>query len=238
MLKKTTTSVILSALLLVTFSACNDATGAKQTAKTLTTEKEKAGYAIGVQIGKQVVPTKDMIDTDTLMMGLQDALAGSDVKMTDEEMQATMQEFGKKAQEKAMAEMTKKFEANKKDGEAFLAANAKKEGVVTLPSGLQYRIVKAGTGKTPTSTDTVETNYEGRLIDGKVFDSSYQRGQSVSFPVNGVIAGWTEALQLMKEGSKWELFIPSDLAYGTKGAGQAITPNSTLIFKIELLKVK
>jgi FKBP-type peptidyl-prolyl cis-trans isomerase FklB len=137
------------------------------------------------------------------------------------------------------AERTKQLaEKNKKEGEAFLAANKTKEGIKTLPSGLQYKVIKEGTGKTPTAEDTVVTNYRGTLTDGTEFDSSYKRGQPATFPVKGVIPGWTEALQLMKEGSKWELFIPSNLAYGEQGAGGVIGPNAALIFEIELISVK
>jgi FKBP-type peptidyl-prolyl cis-trans isomerase FklB len=127
---------------------------------------------------------------------------------------------------------------NQKEGEVFLAENKKKKGVVTLPSGLQYHVITAGTGKIPKATDTVTTHYRGTLIDGTEFDSSYKRGEPASFPVNGVIKGWTEALQLMKVGSKWQLFIPSNLAYGPQGAGQVIGPSATLIFEIELLSIK
>lgn len=239
--KKIYTSAVLSALLVVTFSACNDAKdikSAKAEPKPLTTLEDKAGYTIGSQIGKQLAETDGMINNDALIMGIQDVLAKKKAQLSDEEMQRTMQEFGAKMKAKAMAKVQKIAEKNKSEGEAFLAKNKTKEGVVTLPSGLQYKIIKAGTGKTPKATDTVETNYKGTLIDGTEFDSSYKRGQSASFPVNGVIKGWTEALQLMKEGGKWELYVPADLAYGERGAGQAITPNSTLIFEIELLKVK
>jgi len=136
-------------------------------------------------------------------------------------------------------EETKKLgEKNRKEGEAFLAANKKKEGVKTLASGLQYKVIKPGTGKKPKSTDTVTTHYRGTLIDGTEFDSSYNRGQPATFPVHGVIPGWTEALQLMEEGAKWQLFIPSKLGYGERGAGQAIGPNATLIFEVELVSVQ
>jgi FKBP-type peptidyl-prolyl cis-trans isomerase FklB len=134
--------------------------------------------------------------------------------------------------------MKKTGEMNKKEGETFLAGNKKKEGVVTLPSGMQYKVMKQGSGKKPKLTDTVTTHYKGTLIDGTEFDSSYRRGQPVSFPVNGVIAGWTEALQLMEEGAKWQLFIPSPLAYGEKGAGPQIGPHATLIFEVELISVQ
>jgi len=232
------TSVVLSALLMLTFSACNDEASATQKSKTLSSFEDKAGYAIGTQIGKQLSPTKESINQKALVMGIQDALAAKKLQLSEEEIKATMQEFGQKMQAEAMKKAKASLEINKKEGETFLAANKAKEGVVTLESGLQYKIIKAGTGKSPKLTDTVETNYEGTLINGTVFDSSYKRGQSVSFPVNKVIKGWTEALQLMKEGAQWELYIPSDLAYGEQGAGGAIEPNSTLIFKIELLKVK
>jgi FKBP-type peptidyl-prolyl cis-trans isomerase FklB len=129
-------------------------------------------------------------------------------------------------------------EKNKAEGEAFLAENKKKEGVKTLPSGLQYKVIKAGTGKKPKVTDTVTTHYRGTLMNGTEFDSSYRRGQPVSFQVNGVIPGWTEALQLMEEGAKWQLFIPSNLAYGERGAGRDIGPNATLVFEIELLSIE
>jgi FKBP-type peptidyl-prolyl cis-trans isomerase FklB len=147
----------------------------------------------------------------------------------------TFKEEMTKKQEEAMK---KAAEKNKKDGAAFLAENKKKEGVVTLPSGLQYKIITQGTGNTPKATDTVTVNYRGSLVDGTEFDSSYKRGQPATFPVNGVIKGWTEALQLMKEGAKWQLFIPSDLAYGEKGAGNVIGPNATLIFDVELISAK
>jgi len=231
------TSVVLSALLMLGFTACNDKSTQSEK-KTLSSFKDKTGYSIGIQIGKQLESTKDSLDTEALIMGINDALAGKKLQLSDEEIKTTMLELSKKMQAEAMEQRKASLEVNKKEGEAFLSVNKTKEGVVTLPSGLQYKVITAGTGKTPKATDTVETNYKGTLINGTEFDSSYKRGQSVSFPVNGVIKGWTEALQLMKEGAKWELFIPSELAYGEQGAGQAISPNSTLIFEIELIKVK
>jgi len=158
--------------------------------------------------------------------------------MTEEEIRESLSALQKELMEK-QAEKTKLMgEKNKKEGEAFLAENKKKEGVVTLPSGLQYKVIKEGTGKQPSADATVETNYRGTLIDGTEFDSSYKRGQAATFPVNGVIAGWTEALQLMKEGAKWQLFVPANLAYGERGAGNVIGPNATLIFEVELISVK
>jgi FKBP-type peptidyl-prolyl cis-trans isomerase FklB len=206
--------------------------------KTLQTTKEKQGYSIGVDMGNRLKSNALDIDSDSLAQGLKDALSGGKLLLTEQEMKETLAGLQKELMEK-QAERTKQIaEKNKKEGEAFLAENRKKEGVKTLPSGLQYKVIKEGTGKTPKAEDTVVTNYRGTLTDGTEFDSSYKRGQPATFPVKGVIPGWTEALQLMKEGSKWELFIPSSLAYGERGAGNAIGPNATLIFEIELISVK
>ena len=227
-------SAVLSALVLLTFSACND----KQETKTITSLEDKAGYSIGSQIGKQLLETKDEINREALILGINDALDEKELKVTAQDMQKTMQEFSAKMKAKSMEKMKASGDENKKEGQEILDANKTKEGVITLPSGLQYKIITKGTGKTPSATDTVETNYKGTLINGTEFDSSYKRGQTASFPVNGVIKGWIEALQLMKEGGKWELYIPSELAYAQQGAGQIIKPNSTLIFELELIKVK
>jgi FKBP-type peptidyl-prolyl cis-trans isomerase len=162
---------------------------------------------------------------------LKDQLAGGDGLLTDEEAQSILTKATKEARENMEAN-------NKKEGEAFLATNKSKEGVVTLPSGLQYKVEKQGDGPKPLPTDTVECNYRGTLIDGKEFDSSYKRGRPATFPVGGVIKGWTEVLQLMPVGSKYKVFIPSELAYGPRGAGAVIGPNETLIFDIELLSIK
>ena len=206
--------------------------------KALQTTKEKQGYSIGVDMGNRLKSNALDIDTDSLAQGLKDALSGGKLLLTEQEMKETLAGLQKELMEK-QAERTKQIaEKNKKEGEAFLAANKTKEGVKTLPSGLQYKVIKEGTGKTPKAEDTVVTNYRGTLTDGTEFDSSYKRGQPATFPVKGVIPGWTEALQLMKEGSKWELFIPSNLAYGERGAGNVIGPNATLIFEIELISVK
>jgi FKBP-type peptidyl-prolyl cis-trans isomerase FklB len=153
------------------------------------------------------------------------------MQMTPEEAQTAINEFFAKQKTEVMSK-------NKKAGEEFLAKNKSNEGIVTTASGLQYKVLVAGTGAKPKATDTVDCHYEGRLIDGTVFDSSYRRGQSAQFPVNGVIPGWVEALQLMPVGSKWQLYIPSELAYGEYGAGETIEPNSTLIFDVELLGIK
>ncbi len=185
-------------------------------------------------LNKQSVP----FDPAILARGMKDALVGGKTLLTDEEAQATLTEMQKEMQAKMQEKSKEALEANKKDGTAFLAANKGKQGVVALPSGLQYKILTAGTGPKPTTTDSVVCNYRGTLIDGKEFDSSYKRGKPATFPVTGVIKGWTEALQLMPVGSKWQLFIPSDLAYGDRGAGADIGPGSTLIFEIELLSIE
>jgi FKBP-type peptidyl-prolyl cis-trans isomerase FklB len=203
----------------------------------LKTKKDKVSYAIGVNVGKGMRQQSVDIDPDIFAKGLKDAMTGAKLAMPDEEMHQVMTVFQKEMTEKQAVKMKALAEKNQKEGEAFLAANKKKEGVKTLSSGLQYKVIKEGTGKTPKSADTVTTNYRGTLIDGTEFDSSYRRGQPAKFPVNGVISGWTEALLLMKVGSTWQLFIPSNLAYGERGAGNIIGPNATLIFDIELISI-
>ena len=206
--------------------------------KALQTTKEKQSYSIGVDMGNRLKSSAIDVDVEVLAQGLKDAVTGGKLLLTEQEMKETLTGLQKELMEK-QAERTKQMsEKNKKEGEAFLSENKKKEGVKTLPSGLQYKVIKEGTGKTPKAEDTVVTNYRGTLTDGTEFDSSYKRGEPATFPVKGVIPGWTEALQLMKEGSKWELFIPSNLAYGERGAGNTIGPNATLIFEIELISVK
>ena len=197
----------------------------------LKNEKEKISYSIGLNIGRNLAGDlkKQSIDIDPSLLakGVQDALTGANPLLSNEEVQQTMLAFQKKIMEK-----------EKQRGEAFLAENKKKEGVKTLPSGLQYKVIKAGTGKKPGMNDTVTVQYRGTLIDGTEFDSSYRRGQPATFQVSGVIPGWTEALTLMEEGAKWQLSIPPNLAYGERGAGGLIGPNATLIFEIELLSVQ
>lgn len=207
-------------------------------AAVLKTQKDKVSYGIGMNIGSSLKRDAIDVDADLLVKGLKDSLSGGKTLMSDEEYRETMAAFQKEMMEKQVAAAKAAAEKNKKEGEAFLAENGKKEGVVTLPSGLQYKVIKSGTGKTPTSGDTVETHYRGTLIDGTEFDSSYKRGQTATFPVTGVIPGWTEALQKMKEGDKWQLFIPPNLAYGERGAGRDVGPNATLIFEVELIAVK
>jgi FKBP-type peptidyl-prolyl cis-trans isomerase FklB len=204
----------------------------------LRSQKDRVSYVIGTEIGKNFKKQSVDIDPDILTRGIKDAISGKQPLLTEQEVQETMAAFQKEMMAKQQELAKKLGEKNKKEGEAFLAENRKKEGIKALPSGLQYKVVKAGTGKKPKSTDTVTTHYRGTLIDGTEFDSSYRRGQPASFPVSGVIAGWTEALQLMEEGAKWQLFIPPNLAYGERGAGSQIGPNATLIFEIELISIQ
>ena len=216
------------------------ATAAKTAAPfTLKTQKDKASYAIGMNIGRNL--KKDSVDVDPAVMlrGLKDALAGGKLLMTDEEAKTALTVLQTEVRAKEEAKTKAAAVENKKTGEAFLAANKTKEGVVTLPSGLQYKIIKEGTGPKPTAEDTVLCNYRGALVDNTEFDSSYKRGEPLKIPVGGVIKGWTEAIQLMPVGSKWQLYIPSDLAYGERGApGSPIGPNSTLVFDVELISIE
>lgn len=219
------------------------ATGAAKTGTTaaapllLKTDKDKQSYAIGVNIAKTM--KKDGVEVNTIIVAraMRDVLNGAKVQMTDEEMEATLKALAANLKGKQDAKLAAVGAANKTAGEAFLAANKSKEGVVALPSGLQYKILKAGSGPKPAATDSVVCNYKGTLLDGKEFDSSYKRGQPVTFPVAGVIKGWTEALQLMPVGSKWELFIPAELAYKDRQMGPDITPGSTLVFEVELISI-
>ena len=205
---------------------------------TLTTEKDKVSYIIGTDIAKNLKKQGIDIDPELLFKGLKDAFTDQKLLLSDEEIQQVMSAF----QQEMMAQQSKKAgelaEKNQKEGEAFLAANKKKDSVITLPSGLQYKVIAEGAGKMPTLNDTVTTNYRGTLIDGTEFDNSYKRGEPATFPVSGVIPGWTEALQHMKVGAKWQLFVPSNLGYGERGAGETIGPNATLIFEVELLSIK
>lgn len=202
------------------------------------TEQQKVSYIIGRQIGGDFKNQNIEIKFEDFAQGVRSAFLGEDSDITAEETEKVMNAFQVKMQAQAQEMANVVGEANIAAGTAFLAQNKTQADVKVTASGLQYKVLEAGTGATPELTSTVETHYEGTLIDGTVFDSSYQRGETVSFPVNGVIPGWTEALQLMKEGDIWELAIPSDLAYGAQGAGASIAPHSTLKFKVELIKVK
>jgi len=211
-------------------SAGTTAKPASGTTRALVTKKDKDSYAIGMNFGRQLKQPRVDVDLSILEQGMKDELAGK-TALTDDEAGVVLKALGEEMMKQAVAE-------NKKQGDEFLAANNGKEGVVTLPSGLQYKILTKGTGPRPAAGDTVVCNYRGTLINGKEFDSSYKRGQPTSFPVSGVIRGWTEALQLMPVGSKWDLFVPPDMAYGDRGAGPDIGPGSTLIFEVELLSIQ
>ncbi len=209
-----------------------------QESPALKSQKEKVSYIIGMDLANNLKRQSIEIDPDSLARGVKDALSGAKPQLTDQEMREVMTSFEKEVRAKQEELRKATSEKNKIEGEKFLAENKNKEGVKTLPSGLQYKVITPGKGKKPQLTDTVTTNYRGTLIDGTEFDSSSRHGKPATFPVNGVIRGWTEALQLMEEGAKWQLFIPSDLAYGEKGAGQMIGPNAVLIFEIELISVQ
>jgi FKBP-type peptidyl-prolyl cis-trans isomerase FklB len=198
---------------------------------------DRLSYAIGLNFGKQFKSQNIDINPAMLYEALKTVYGGTPAAMTDEEVMNTLQSFEKEMQEKMQGDAKKAAEGNKEKGRAWLAENKKKAGVVELTSGLQYEVIKEGTGESPKATSTVTTHYTGTLIDGTVFDSSVERGQPAQFPVNGVIKGWTEALQLMKPGSKYKLYIPSDLAYGDGGSPPKIGPGETLIFEVELISV-
>ncbi|HMJ05877.1 MAG TPA: FKBP-type peptidyl-prolyl cis-trans isomerase [Chthoniobacterales bacterium] len=213
-------------------------TGFAQGKTELKTENDKVSYSIGLDIGSTFKKQKMEINPDLLMAGMRDALSGAKPLLTDEQVKETMTTYSQNMREKQAAEAKEAGAKNKANGEKFLAENKSKEGVKTTASGLQYKVLKEGSGASPKETDTVVTNYRGTLIDGTEFDSSYKRNEPATFPVNRVIKGWTEALQMMKPGAKYQLFIPSELAYGPRGAGQDIGPDETLIFEVELLSVK
>ena len=200
-------------------------------------QKDQLGYSYGYVMGKNNAETLKDIDLDAFIQGLKQGAAGQKASLTDEEMAKALTQYKQRNEAKQLIEFQKTAQENAKLGETFLAENAKKSGVITTKSGLQYQVLQAGQGNKPRPTSKVSVNYEGRLLDGTVFDSSIARGQAVDFQVSQVIAGWTEGLQLMQEGAKYRFFIPAKLAYGEIGAGDAIGPNSTLIFDVELLKV-
>jgi FKBP-type peptidyl-prolyl cis-trans isomerase FklB len=212
--------------------------GLAQDKHELKDQKEKASYAIGLELGNSLKRGKMEVNTDKLLMGLKDGISGAKPLLTEEQVKETMTAVQKDMMEKQAAAQKELGTKNTAEGEKFLAENKKKEGVKTTASGLQYKVLKEGTGASPKETDTVITNYKGTLLDGTEFDSSYKRNEPATFPVNRVIKGWTEALQLMKPGSKYQLFIPSALAYGERGAGKDIGPNAALIFEVELISIK
>jgi FKBP-type peptidyl-prolyl cis-trans isomerase FklB len=207
-------------------------------APALTTQKDKFSYALGMNLGTNLHKSAVPVDPNIVFRGLKDALAGGKTALTEDQARAALTEVQNEMRKKQQEQMQAAGAVSKKEGDAFLAANKTKEGVVTLPSGLQYKILTQGTGPKPAATDSVVCNYRGTLINGTEFDSSYKRGQPATFPVSGVIKGWTEALQLMPVGSKWQLFVPADLAYGERSPAPEIGPDSTLIFEVELLSIQ
>ena len=200
---------------------------------------DKLSYALGLGIGRQLsqMGAADL-NIDDFAQAVKDMIDGKEPQVATAEAQQIVEDFFRKQEEKQRAEAAEKYKGAKSEGEKYLSENAKKEGVVTLPSGLQYKVLKEGNGKSPKATDKVVCHYEGMLIDGTMFDSSVQRGEPATFPLNGVIAGWTEGLQLMKEGAKYRFFIPYQLGYGERGAGASIPPFATLVFDVELIEVK
>ena len=200
-------------------------------------ENDRVNYSLGHQIGGDFKRQGVEVRSELVVKGIQDALSGAEPLMTPEEMNKTLMDLKKRIVTAQREERQQAAKDNLSKGKAFLEENAKKEGVKTLPSGLQYKVIQEGSGATPEATDTVVVHYRGTLIDGTEFDSSYSRGEPATFRADRVIRGWTEALQMMKEGDKWELFIPPELAYGERGAGAKIGPNSTLIFEVELISV-
>jgi FKBP-type peptidyl-prolyl cis-trans isomerase len=204
----------------------------------LKTQKDMVSYGIGVDVARNFMRLGIEIDLEVLIKGLRDGLSGEKLLVNEADLRAAMNTYQTELKERMQQAMKVAMEENKRKGDAFLAENRTKEGVVTLPSGLQYRILMAGDGKKPTDADMVECNYRGTLIDGTEFDSSYRTGKPATFKVTGLIAGWTEALKIMPVGSRWQLFIPPQLAYGERGASGAIGPNATLIFELELLSIK
>jgi FKBP-type peptidyl-prolyl cis-trans isomerase len=199
--------------------------------------EEKRSYAIGVQVAEGIKSQGVQVNSDMVALGMKDALAGSKLQMSEDEIGAAMAALQTEMKQKEDQARTAMLDKNKKDGDAFLAANAKKDGIVSLPSGLQYKIMTTGQGPKPTDDDTVVCNYRGTLLDGKEFDSSEGHGPA-TFGVKDVIPGFREAVKLMPVGSKWQLFIPAALAYGDRGAGNVIEPNATLIFELELVSIQ
>ena len=200
--------------------------------------RDKASYALGLNLGNSLRKQSVEIDPNVLLQGLKDALAGAPTLMSEDEARAALAQLQQDLRAKREEQMKHAAETNKTEGEGFLAANKTKQGVVTLPSGLQYKVLTPGSGPRPALSDTVVCNYRGTLINGTEFDSSYKRGEPATFPVGGVIKGWTEALLLMPVGSRWQLFIPAELAYGERGIGTDIGPNATLVFEVEMISIQ
>ncbi|GDX64648.1 MAG: FKBP-type peptidyl-prolyl cis-trans isomerase [Ignavibacteria bacterium] len=228
--------IAMACIGLFSVQACSQSSD-KGAPMELKTQKDKASYSIGVSIGKNLKDQKVDITTDILVKGLLDAYTGAKTQLTEKEMGDVLTQFQQEIMAKAQEEAAKKGGENKTKGEKFLADNKNKPGVKSTPSGLQYSVITEGTGPKPTASSTVKVHYTGKLIDGTTFDSSVDRGEPVEFPLNGVIKGWTEGVQLMSKGSKYKFYIPAELAYGERGAGNAIGPNETLVFEVELLDI-
>jgi FKBP-type peptidyl-prolyl cis-trans isomerase FkpA len=224
---------VLGLGLVLSLAACN-----KDSKSELKTDTEKFSYAIGMDIGKSLKRLDTEIDLVALRQGAQDVLDDKETLLTQEQVVEVMTSFSQKIQKEQEEKQKTAAASNIEEGKKFLEENAKKEGVKTTKSGLQYQVITEGKGEKPKSSDRVSVHYKGTLLDGSTFDSSYERGQPATFPLNAVIPGWTEGLQLMPVGSKYKLFIPSELGYGERGAGPKIGPNATLVFEVELLAVE
>lgn len=227
-MKKALLTLALSSLLAAPVMAADS---------SLKTEEDRLSYSLGLIMGQRLTQDFDQLNVDVMAQAIKDLYAKGDLKMTEAEVKETMQAFQQKKMLEQQEAQAKASEANLKAGQEFMAANGKKKGVVTTASGLQYQVLTKGNGAKPALTDQVKVHYEGKLLNGEVFDSSYQRGEPVTFGLNQVISGWQEGLQLMSVGSKWKIFIPSDLAYGPGGTGGPIGPNETLVFEVELLDI-
>ncbi|MBN2399487.1 MAG: FKBP-type peptidyl-prolyl cis-trans isomerase [Candidatus Aminicenantes bacterium] len=234
--------ILMFTVLLMVFGACGKAANTSADkplkAEDLNNQKKKVSYAIGLDIGKNFKERAMDLDMDILIQGLRHAQGGHPPLLTSEEIQKVMTQFQQDMMKAEQEKRKGQAETNKAKETTFLAENAKKPGIRVTASGLQYKVISTGTGPSPKATDTVKVHYRGTLLDGTEFDSSYKRNQPAVFPLNGVIKGWTEALQMMKVGSKWQIFLPASLAYGESGAGQVIGPNATLIFDVELIGIE
>ncbi|WP_290703327.1 FKBP-type peptidyl-prolyl cis-trans isomerase [Amphritea sp.] len=236
-MKKTLVAVAVASIVLVGCSADKEPAAPVEKPYTLETDQQKLGYSLGLMLGERLKSDVEELDVDALRRAVETVYSGAEPLLKPEEVEATMMAFQKKKIEEQQAAVTKMAEGNLAKGQAYMAENGKKEGVVTTESGLQYEVLTAGEGASPKAEDTVKVHYRGSLISGTDFDSSYSRGEPVSFPLNGVIPGWTEGLQLMKVGEKSRLVLPAELAYGPGGMGEAIGPNETLVFEVELLDI-
>lgn len=236
-MKKTLVAVAVASIVLVGCSADKEPAAQVEKPYALETEQQKLGYSLGLMLGERLKSDVEELDVDALRRAVETVYSGAEPLLKPEEVEATMMAFQKEKVEEQQAAVTKMAEDNLAKGQAYMAENGKKEGVVTTESGLQYEVLTAGEGATPKAEDTVKVHYRGSLISGTDFDSSYSRGEPVSFPLNGVIPGWTEGLQLMKVGGKSRLVLPAELAYGPGGMGEAIGPNETLVFEVELLDI-